>query len=514
MAVSTRYLAAGLSDSGRLREHNEDRLYCDADRGIFLVIDGVGGHEAGETAAETALTMLKARLERQTGSAADRLREGITLANNEIYRLAQINSEWSGMACVLTAAIVEDGRLTVGHVGDSRLYLVRGDAIEKLTHDHSPVGEREDGGEISEDEAMRHPRRNEIYRDVGSEEHAPDDEGFIELIETMLSQDSAMVLCSDGLSDLVSASRISQLVRQHAGTPAQAAAALVRAANDAGGKDHVTVIVVEGDQFGARVQRAPIQKQTGGRALLGRWAFLAYGFVAALALTAMVKPHWMWTPDGTAVGVGEVRLPQTWRVGPADSIGAALKKAKFGDSVIVEPGSYREQIELPDGVSLISERPREAVVQSAGVAVIAKGLKAGRLAGFRLEGSMVGLQIIDSNIDVSNVDISGAGLAGIEVRGDSAPNLVANHVHDNPGAGISIGDTARPVLVQNIVIGNGKAEKKPGMEVTRDAKPVMTGNVFSGNAAEGIWFSAPTDFTDILKQNYFDPKRQIRIAAR
>ena len=82
------------------------------------------------------------------------------------------------MACVLTVALVEGDSVSIGHVGDSRLYKIRGGRIEKITHDHSPVGEREDNRDLSEADAMRHPRRNEVYRDVGSEEHTPDDRGF------------------------------------------------------------------------------------------------------------------------------------------------------------------------------------------------------------------------------------------------------------------------------------------------------------------------------------------------
>ena len=103
------------------------------------------------------------------------------MANNEILRAARANPEWEGMACVLTLAVLENGSAVVGHVGDSRLYQIRRGEIRKITHDHSPVGEREDSGEIAEAEAMRHPRRNEVFRDVGSEEHAPDDPDFIEI---------------------------------------------------------------------------------------------------------------------------------------------------------------------------------------------------------------------------------------------------------------------------------------------------------------------------------------------
>ena len=117
------------------------------------------------------------------------------------------------MACVLTAAIVRDGRATIGHVGDTRLYKLRGDRIEKITRDHSPVGEREDANEISEAEAMRHPRRNEVYRDVGSEPHEPDDPEFVDIEEIAFEPDAALLICSDGLTDLVTAAAIARIVR-------------------------------------------------------------------------------------------------------------------------------------------------------------------------------------------------------------------------------------------------------------------------------------------------------------
>ena len=164
MQVAATLKAAGDSHPGLLRSNNEDRYHCDPARGLFIVIDGVGGQAAGEKAAETALTMVRTRLERETGAIEDRVREAITLANNEIHRLASLRAEWQGMACVLTLALVNNGDVVVGHVGDTRLYKLRAGRIEKLTRDHSPVGEREDGGELSEREAMQHPRRNEVDR--------------------------------------------------------------------------------------------------------------------------------------------------------------------------------------------------------------------------------------------------------------------------------------------------------------------------------------------------------------
>src|SRR5918998_1002686 len=142
--------AAGGTDAGLLREVNEDRYHIDEARGLFIVIDGIGGQAAGGKAADVALSMIRERLERETGPVPDRIREAIAIANNEIYRLSSMRPEWDGMACVLTAVVVKDGTATIGHVGDTRLYKVRSGHIEKITRDHSPIGEREDANELSE----------------------------------------------------------------------------------------------------------------------------------------------------------------------------------------------------------------------------------------------------------------------------------------------------------------------------------------------------------------------------
>ena len=135
---------AGASDPGRVRSNNEDAFHIDADRGIFLVVDGIGGQAAGEKAAEIAVERVRARLERQTGTTEQRIREAITHGQQRNSARGRGNPEWEGMACVLTVAVLENGSAVIGHVGDSRLYQIRGGEIRKITHDHSPVGERED----------------------------------------------------------------------------------------------------------------------------------------------------------------------------------------------------------------------------------------------------------------------------------------------------------------------------------------------------------------------------------
>jgi PPM family protein phosphatase len=293
-------LCGAATDTGRLREHNEDRYWIDAAGGIFLVVDGLGGHAAGELAAQTAVETIRASL-KQTTPAIARVRNAITAANNRIFALAREREELAGMACVLTLAVVENGRITIGHVGDSRLYLMRHGDMRKLTSDHSLVGEREDAGELSESEAMRHPRRNEVFRDVGSRLRGPHDEGFIEIRQSRLRSDAALLLCSDGLTDQLPCEQIRRIVETHAGDPARVARELVDAANRAGGTDNVTALFVAAPAFHAGAAPALREVHGGGstrpRAFItrprgrtprftGRLACLIYGLLLGMLVWA------------------------------------------------------------------------------------------------------------------------------------------------------------------------------------------------------------------------------------
>ena len=247
--------AACLTHRGRVRTNNEDLVLVDADRGAFGVIDGVGGHAAGEVAAAIARDVIVQRLNRPLGTPAERVREAIAIANNEIFRRAEESRAHHGMTCVVTLALVTDRLLTIGHVGDSRLYKLRTDGMRKLTHDHSPIGEREDALEITEIEAMRHPRRNEVFRDVGSAYRDKDEKDFVDVIEEPFERDAAILVCTDGLTDMVSSATIEQIVRHYAGSPPDVVEALVAAANDAGGKDNITVVYAEAPEFAKAFNR-------------------------------------------------------------------------------------------------------------------------------------------------------------------------------------------------------------------------------------------------------------------
>jgi serine/threonine protein phosphatase PrpC len=278
------------SDTGLVRDHNEDRFWADPDRGAFLVVDGLGGQAAGELAAETAVEVIRAcQLDGE-----ETVRQAITNANNRIFALAEEKPELRGMACVLTLAVVKEGELLAGHVGDSRLYLIWKGAIRKLTHDHSPVGEGEDAGELSEAEAMAHPRRHEIFRDVGSRPHQPDDPEFIDIVQCRFRPDAALLLCSDGLTDHLTGGQLREIVDRYAGDPERVASELVAAANGAGGRDNITVLFVTGGEFrgrGAitRPSRSVTRVRRPARLLTGRVAFMAYGVLIGMLLWVVMK---------------------------------------------------------------------------------------------------------------------------------------------------------------------------------------------------------------------------------
>ena len=503
MAVNTRLRFAAASDPGKRRKNNEDRYYVDPDLGIYAVIDGVGGQAAGETAAGVAVDVIKERLERQTGTPEERLREAITLANNEILRLTYSRTEWAGMACVLTVALVEDDIVTVGHVGDSRLYLLDPSGpgkIRKLTHDHSPVGEREDRGELSEAAAMRHARRNEIYRDVGSTPREPEDSGFIEILSFEMPPSGVLLLCTDGLSDLVSSAEILAGVERYAPDFDAVIHALIDAANHAGGKDNITVVIVAGPDYAGPIVH---DKTTTVRtAIRSDWLFLLCGLVLGAAGGVMIPRLWS---HYTATG------PRTILVG-ADGIAAAMKQAHSGDTVVIPQGQYRERVQLREGVVLRTQLPGTVTLISPdkGPAVIARKMDSGGVEGVWIQGSIetpvaAGIEVIDASPFISNVKITDANI-GIEVQGNSAPSITASQITNNLGSGILVSPAASPRIESNLIAANGNGQTggaKPGVEVLERAHPVLRNNAIVDNGAEPVWVRGheyrPADF----EENFF-----------
>lgn len=306
MNTHTAWKVGAASDPGRQRSVNEDRVCFDESLGVFLVVDGMGGHAAGETAAQTALEVIRSRAPtfEEAADLEHEMREAITAANNAVFHLSEEHTEYAGMACVLTLAVARDGRVSVAHVGDSRLYLAWNGELRKMTPDHSPVGEQEDSGDLTEQEAMHHPRRNEVYRDVGSELHNSDDPDFIDTKTFLFRPDAALLLCSDGLSDVLTSAEISSIVEHYDADPAAIANELIKAANQAGGKDNISVLFVPGPEFvgrdGATVAAARQRHAvTRIRPAAGRWQpllktaiLLLLGMAIGIALWIGVQRFW------------------------------------------------------------------------------------------------------------------------------------------------------------------------------------------------------------------------------
>ena len=497
--------AAGATDVGRQREMNEDRFHVDVDRGVFIVVDGLGGHAAGETAADIAIASMRERLARQTGPIATRLREAITIANNEIHRLASTRPDWHGMACVLTAAVVEGNRAVIGHVGDSRLYKLQGPRIEKITPDHSPVGEREDANELSELEAMQHPRRNEVYRDVGSEPHQVEDPDFVFLAEIDLPPDAALLICSDGLTDLIPAETIRRIAVSQSGSPEDVVRGLIEAANDRGGTDNITAVFVERPLFRAATSARPRRKW------LVPFAIATAG-VAGLFL-GLNFDALGWLSGGSVSVLG---LPAgAIIVRSNESITAALERATPGTDIIVEPGEYRERLTLKDNVRIVSRVPRGATLRLPGVAaerdvaVLAAGVTNAELTGFRILGDAatplgVGVVIRNGAVRLDDLEVSGANVSALDFGAGGEIALVGSQIHDNPGSAVLVRTGASPRLAHNVFERNASSEHAAAAFVIEpDARPQWSRNVFQGIGPEAIAGTNDALRSSLLQENWF-----------
>jgi PPM family protein phosphatase len=220
---------------GQVREGNEDEYLADPDRQLFAVADGMGGHRAGEVASATAIETLKTAY--RTGRP---LRQAVEEANAAVFEKAEANPEMKGMGTTLTAvALVDGGTAVLGHVGDSRAYLMRDGGVSRVTEDHSLVEQLVREGRLSPEEAAHHPQRAIITRALGI-----DPEVEVDRYEVDLRPGDRLLVCSDGLTNMVSDSSIGGVLRRQADAQ-RAADTLVEMANEAGGDDNITVVVID-----------------------------------------------------------------------------------------------------------------------------------------------------------------------------------------------------------------------------------------------------------------------------
>ena len=234
------------TDTGRARNNNEDSVAVDEPTALVVLADGMGGYNAGEVASGMATSFIKSELGRWLSEASENatdtdVRRAMDIcvdnANRAIFNAANSNPQYAGMGTTLVVGVFRDARLLMGHVGDSRAYRLRASRLTQITHDHSLLQEQIDSGLITAEQAAFSANKNLVTRAVGVEDTV--------LLETHLHDvlpGDTYLLCSDGLSDMLDDESIQQLLVS-AETLPEAAGALIDAANDAGGKDNISVVL-------------------------------------------------------------------------------------------------------------------------------------------------------------------------------------------------------------------------------------------------------------------------------
>ncbi len=236
------------TDIGLSRMMNQDSYYCSSGLKaphLYIVADGMGGHNGGEIASKTSVDTVKSFIEscyQVSEYVNDRLlmiRDAITKANSVVYNRSLEDQNLIGMGTTLTMALIEEGRLYIGHIGDSRMYLLRGEECRKLTEDHSLVAQLIKNGSISPEEGDCHPQKNVITKALGVEMTVEMDLGT-----EILKQGDTLLLCTDGLTNMLGLGEIIRICSKGQ-DPQSISKALIEEANIKGGKDNVTAIVVK-----------------------------------------------------------------------------------------------------------------------------------------------------------------------------------------------------------------------------------------------------------------------------
>ena len=237
------------SDVGKVREINEDSVFLSEaypnGLRIAIVADGMGGHLAGEVASQTAIELITKLLHSKLSEditiekLEEALQEGIIESNSKIYLQSKNDLQFRGMGTTVVAAIISNEWIILGHIGDSRAYLVNETKITQLTKDHSLVNELLRNGQITEEEAENHPQKNILTRALGTDE-------LVKIDHTVIhwENEDTLILCTDGLTNRVSDQKMSDLINNRAFTAQDIADQLVELANEAGGEDNISVIII------------------------------------------------------------------------------------------------------------------------------------------------------------------------------------------------------------------------------------------------------------------------------
>ena len=418
-------LIAGQTDVGQRRTDNQDTFICTPvwaeSTALLAAIDGVGGYAGGDRAAAIAKASIEKYMATPNGDPLSMLREAVVFANNQINTARQEDRKLAQMCCVLTTALVDAalGKLYYVHVGDTRLYRFRQGTLEKITRDHSMVGIREDANELTEDEAMNHPRRNEILREVGSAEHRVDDADFLESGETDFLPGDQLLLCSDGLTDMITQRQIVAVLNRSISLDKQTTE-LIRLANRQGGKDNITVVLARNNAPATkplnptvesvavpvasleptRPPEAPVNpsipKKPEKRSLGGLWALfvlLGIGLVAAI-VWYQYQPASSEQVIIDRVGTGATPLTDSVGFAPADARLDSLLQAAYrsADHRLVLPADTLrlvKTLELSDSLQTIVGDSRLTVIVPADSARTPVALRVARRGLVNLENLVI-----------------------------------------------------------------------------------------------------------------------------
>jgi len=254
-----------MTDVGKVRAINEDNFSVAEDLGLFMVADGLGGQNAGEVASKMAVETIKSHLnnkknplvgeyQEEFSQDTNRVLSGIRLTNSAIYEAGERNSEQQGMGTTISSVLINGDVMSLAHVGDSRIYRIRGEHLERLTIDHSLVEEQLKRGLITEEEAAESRHKSVITRALGAEETIE-----IDADEEVLLDRDKILLCTDGLTDMVREEDILRMILRNGHDPQKACEELVDEANAKGGMDNITVILLhceKDEQRGDLMKRA------------------------------------------------------------------------------------------------------------------------------------------------------------------------------------------------------------------------------------------------------------------
>ncbi|MDZ4169723.1 MAG: Stp1/IreP family PP2C-type Ser/Thr phosphatase [Coriobacteriia bacterium] len=349
MTARAKQTWAALTDVGRVRSHNEDAIMTDPP--LFAVADGLGGHEAGEVASQIAIETLRDHAPRKPD--ANALARAVRAANAEVIRAAREGVGRSGMGTTITAAIVDGTQIVIAQVGDSRAYLLRQGHLTRITDDHSMVADLIRSGQLTEEESRVHPNRSVITRALGTDPNMVADTFAVEG-----EQDDRLLLCSDGLTGMLTDDVIAQMLGDYR-DPATAARTLIDAANEAGGQDNVSVVVV--DIGGAGSSGRGFRS---GEKRLRQWvAVLAWVLLAALIAAAIAGATYAYARSRAYVVV-EDRAVVIYRGVEGEVAGLSLHWKDGSQPIALDRLTPAQKAQLARGMTFDGVEAARAYVRS------------------------------------------------------------------------------------------------------------------------------------------------------